>query len=163
MQDVEIPEGQSRDPWGANVSFLGRDGARTPMQWTSGVNAGFTDGTPWLPLAPDYEQRNVETESTDEASILNLYRRLIRLRSGSSALRIGSFLSHPSSNEDVLVYRKEADDDTKTIALNLSDAWCDVKIRAGSVVLSSLDHKRSGRVNESLSLAPREGVIVDHP
>ncbi len=163
MQDVEIPAGQSRDPWGANVSFLGRDGARTPMQWTSGVNAGFTDGTPWLPLAPDYEQRNVEAESTDEASILNLYRRLIRLRSGSSALRIGSFLSHPSSNEDVLVYRKEADDDTKTIALNLSDAWCDVKIRAGSVVLSSLDHKRSGRVNGSLSLAPREGVIVDHP
>lgn len=163
MQDVEIPEGQGRDPWGAKVSFLGRDGARTPMQWTSGVNAGFTDGTPWLPLAPDHEQKNVETELADEGSVLNLYRRLIRIRGDSSALRIGSFLAHPSSNEDVLVYRKEADDDTKTVALNLSDAWQEVKIRAGSVVLSSLDHERSGRVNGSISLAPREGVIVDHP
>ena len=162
MQDVEIPEGRGRDPWGANVPFLSRDGARTPMQWAAGENAGFTIGSPWLPLAPDYEQRNVEAELDDEGSILNLYRRLIRIRRDSSALRIGSFLSHPSSDENVLVYRKEADDDTKTVALNLSDAWQDVKIRSGSVVLSSLDHQRSERINGGLSLAPREGVIVDH-
>jgi glycosidase len=162
MQDVEIPEGRGRDPWGANVPFLSRDGARTPMQWAAGENAGFTIGSPWLPLAPDYEQRNVEAELDDEESILNLYRRLIRIRRDSSALRIGSFLSHPSSDENVLVYRKEADDDTKTVALNLSDAWQDVKIRSGSVVLSSLDHQRSERINGGLSLAPREGVIVDH-
>ncbi|MCZ6662066.1 MAG: alpha-amylase family glycosyl hydrolase [Actinobacteria bacterium] len=162
MQDVEIPEGRGRDPWGANVPFPSRDGARTPMQWSAGESAGFTVGSPWLPLAPDYEQRNVEAELDDEESILNLYRRLIRIRRDSSALRIGSFLSHPSSGEDVLVYRKEADDDTKTVALNLSDAWQDVKIRSGSVVLSSLDHQRSERINGGLSLAPREGVIVDH-
>ena len=163
MQDVDVPEELRRDPWGENVAFLNRDGARTPMQWSADVHAGFTTGDPWLPVAPDYEHRNVEAELDDSDSMLNLYRRIIRLRRESPALRIGSFLAHPSSDENVLVFRKEADHDTKTVALNLSDVFRDVELRSGTVVLSTLESDRSDEVRGHVTLAPREGVVVSHP
>lgn len=163
MADVEIHDNERRDPWGDKVASLSRDGSRTPMQWTGEPNAGFTDSEPWLPVSPDFQDKNIQTMLDHEDSILNLYRGIIRIRKESSALRVGSFLSHPSSSEDVLVYRKEADDDTKTMVLNLSDAWQEVDVRSGSVILSTLDSTRSDNVNGGLSLAPREGVIVDHP
>ena len=163
MQDVEIPEAETLDPWGQRLHFLSRDGARTPMQWSADPNAGFGTAKPWLPVAPDYADRNVVAELEDDGSMLNLYRRILRLRNESEALRIGSFLAHPSSNEHVFVYRKEADHDTKTIALNLSDSFHDVAIKNGSVVLSTSDPSRTGPTNGSVTLAPREGVVVSHP
>lgn len=162
MQDVDVPAEDSRDPWGDNVSFLGRDGARTPMQWSPDDHAGFTTGEPWLPVAGDYHDRNVASQLGDPGSILNLYRRLLALRKASAALRRGSFLAHPSSDENVLVYRREADHDTKTILLNLSDTWHDVKISRGRVILSTVDRERTEQVKGSVPLAPREGVIVTH-
>ena len=59
MQDVPIPPERVQDPFEKNVPGigLGRDPERTPMQWNAAPNAGFTDGTPWLPLADDYATR----------------------------------------------------------------------------------------------------------
>ena len=162
MTQVPIAPDQARDPWGLNVPYLSRDGARTPMQWDGSPHGGFTDGTPWLPLSPDYRQSNVETELGDPGSMLNLYRRLLSLRRESDALRRGSYLSHPSSTDRVLVYRREADLETATVALNLSGQGATVSIRSGRVRISTLDHERNDDVNGSLDLAPREGVVVTH-
>lgn len=163
MADVDIPSDMAKDPWGEAVSFLSRDGARTPMLWSAANNAGFGAGAPWLPISPDYETLNVEVQLADPDSMLNLYRRIINLRKSSPALRLGSFLAHPSSNESVLVYRKEADHDTKTIALNFSDVFQEVGIKNGRVVLSSADPDRTDPVPGRVGLAPREGVVVSHP
>ena len=59
---------------------LSRDNARTPMQWSSGKEAGFTEGTPWLSVNPDYEKMNVEEQEKDPDSILHYYRKLTALR-----------------------------------------------------------------------------------
>src|ERR1700720_2954297 len=71
-----------RDPIGRRGWPLekGRDGERTPMQWSDAANAGFTGGTPWLPVAPSYKTHNVATETADAHSILNFYRRLFGFR-----------------------------------------------------------------------------------
>src|SRR5258708_10199156 len=62
-------------------NYIGRDGERTPMQWSAGANAGFSSGpSTWLPVGPDYAARNVEAESHDPASLLHYYKTLIRLR-----------------------------------------------------------------------------------
>lgn len=63
---------------------------RTPMQWTTGKNSGFTDGTPWHPVNKDYPQVNINTESAAPDSLLALYRNLISLRAQSAALRAGT-------------------------------------------------------------------------
>lgn len=57
-----------------------RDNARTPMQWDASEHAGFTDGTPWLPVHPNHVDVNVADESADPDSVLNYYKKLLRLR-----------------------------------------------------------------------------------
>lgn len=59
---------------------MSRDNARTPMQWTSGENAGFTKGTVWLKINPDYKEINVEDQENNPDSVLNYYRKLVALR-----------------------------------------------------------------------------------
>ncbi len=75
-EDVKDPIGKIGWP-----KEKGRDGERTPMQWDTSKNAGFTtSNTPWLPVPPSYKQRNVEVESKNPNSILNFYKQLIALR-----------------------------------------------------------------------------------
>lgn len=62
------------------VTHRSRDNSRTPMQWSQQENAGFTTATPWLPVNPNYKQINVDSENNQTDSVLNFYRRLIRLR-----------------------------------------------------------------------------------
>lgn len=57
-----------------------RDNARTPMQWTGGRNAGFTSGTPWFPVNPNYRELNVEADAAKERSVRAWYKRLLALR-----------------------------------------------------------------------------------
>jgi len=61
-------------------SRMSRDNARTPMQWTSGENGGFTKGTPWLKVNPLFKDVNVEAQEQDPDSVLNYYRKLVALR-----------------------------------------------------------------------------------
>jgi alpha-glucosidase len=165
MLETEISPEQRRDPWGKAVSYLSRDGARSPMQWSPGPNAGFTaegSADPWLPVGEGYETRNVESEVDDQGSLLNLYRRLLSLRARSSALRIGSFLTHPASTAEVFAYRRESDDETMTIALNFGQQETTISLGACTVVFSTADPERSDRANQGLRLAPLEGVVVSH-
>jgi glycosidase len=61
------------------VHHFSRDNARTPMQWTPGKNAGFSSGKPWIPVSDDYRECNVRTEGEDQDSVLNWYRKLVKL------------------------------------------------------------------------------------
>lgn len=135
------------------------------MQWTPSRHAGFSSNaaaSPWLPVEDEYRRLNVETELEDQGSLLNVYRRLIQLRRQSSALRIGSYLSHPASTSTVLAYRRESDDETMTVALNFGEEEAVVSLGACTVVFSTADPDRSDRANNGLRLAPFEGVVVSH-
>ncbi len=106
MQDVAIPIDRVRDPaaLGDPKNGIGRDPERTPMQWSAAENAGFTQGTPWLPIADDYTSVNVETQSLNAQSSLTLYRTLGTLRRDSATLKRGSLSVHSSGCDDVLAY-----------------------------------------------------------
>jgi Glycosidases len=77
---------------------------RTPMQWTRSRAGGFTTGMPWEPLQPDSLQTNVQSENTEPASLLNLYRTLIHLRSSNQALGYGDFVPLESDRDGVAAY-----------------------------------------------------------
>ena len=82
---------------------------RTPMQWNGAANAGFTTGSPWEALQPDWTQATVAAEDPDTASLLNLYRRLIHLRSANSALGMGELVPLSTGNDAVVAFlRKDA-------------------------------------------------------
>src|SRR5688500_8130187 len=77
---------------------------RTPMQWSPERSAGFTRGKAWQPLQPDSATANVKAQEADPGSLLNLYRRLIHLRAGNSALAQGTLVPLTSSNDAVAAY-----------------------------------------------------------
>jgi alpha-glucosidase len=113
-----------RDPIGVTgwPKEKGRDGERTPMQWTDGRNAGFsTAAKTWLPVAPDFRERNVARERRQPDSLLSFYKALIRLRRENSAMRDGDFALVNETDHNVLSYVRRASDGTAVlVALNLS-------------------------------------------
>ncbi len=87
----------------------GRDGERTPMQWTPGPQAGFsTNPHTWLPVAPDYKTVNVQTETAEPNSLLNWYRQLTSLRRSNTALHDGGIVMLNRDDADVLAYVRTA-------------------------------------------------------
>ncbi len=163
MHDVPIPPESVRDPFERNVPGLGlgRDPERTPMQWDAGPNAGFSTETPWLPLADDYPRVNVASQRSDPRSMLMLHRSLIELRRTTSALAVGAY--RPIyTDDDLLVYEREADGERRRVALNLSGvprqvAWSGPRARI--LLTTHLDRSDEG-VAGRLELRADEGVIL---
>jgi alpha-glucosidase len=165
MQQVEIPTDLVRDPAERNVPGvgMGRDGCRTPMQWDSGPIAGFSTVKPWLPLAPDHRQRNVENQRQDPSSLHTLYRRLIALRRRHPALAFGSYKPIAATGDLLLFVRQEADERI-LVALNLGDQPALVEIANGSIagklLLSTYGDRVGERVRGSLDLRADEGIVL---
>jgi alpha-glucosidase len=87
----------------------GRDGERTPMQWSDAANAGFTSAsvTPWLPVPPTYATVNVKTEETDPNSLLAWYEKLIRMKKTNPALAQGDNVMLDNTNTKVLSWMRQ--------------------------------------------------------
>jgi alpha-glucosidase len=116
LEDVKDPAGKTGG-WPVNK---GRDGERTPMQWTTGPHAGFTQGTPWLPVPASYKTHNVAVESADPQSILEFYRRLLALRHQDPALLEGDYVDLSPANSAVLSYLRRYRDEAVLVILNMS-------------------------------------------
>ncbi len=98
----------------------GRDGERTPMQWNSSANAGFSTATPWLPVAPNYKTRNVQVELKAPDSILNFYKRVLALRKDEPALKYGDYIALNNEDPNVLSYLRKYNDESVLVVLNMS-------------------------------------------
>jgi alpha-glucosidase len=85
-----------------------RDGERTPMPWTPAKNAGFTTGTPWLPVGAGYLRTNVATELADAHSLLGWYQRLLAMRRNEPAFRNGQYLALETGNPQVIAFARSA-------------------------------------------------------
>jgi alpha-glucosidase len=159
MHDVAIPSDRICDPVGKRFPGLGRDPERTPMQWSAARHGGFSDAEPWLPLADDVADLNVQRQLDDPHSLLSFYRRVIWYRKGADALLHGSYraLDGPP---DTFVYLREHAGRRLLVALNFSGETRRVTLpRSGTVELST-DAQRSGAVSGSVDLRPVEGMVV---
>jgi alpha-amylase len=92
---------------------------RTPMQWSGGPAAGFTAGKPWETLQPDSQTINVAAENADAGSLLNLYRRLIHLRTTNDALATGRLIQLSANNADVVAYLRREGSKAVLVVANL--------------------------------------------
>jgi len=162
LEDVAIPPDRVRDPRELREPGLGfgRDPVRTPMPWDGSPHAGFTSGTPWLPLNPDWPTRNVAAQADDPASPLALHRALLRLRRTHDALAIGA-VRLIEAEGDVLAYERTHGRERIVIALNLgSDGQRLIVPGEYDVLLSTHPESRRGAYAGSIALAPDEGVIL---
>ncbi|HEU4323423.1 MAG TPA: alpha-amylase family glycosyl hydrolase [Roseiflexaceae bacterium] len=164
MQDGEIPPELVQDPQeiGDPGKGLGRDPERTPMQWGGGPNAGFTTGTPWLPLAADYTTINVAAQRDDPAAPLTLTRRLLELRRATPALEVGTYTALPADG-NLIAYRREAEGRSLAVVLNLSHLpqTYDAVALAGAVLLSTHLDRAGETIAGPILLRPDEGLIIE--
>ena len=161
MQDAPIPPERVQDPWEKNVPGLGvgRDPARTPMQWTAGPNASFTSGEPWLPIASDAATCNVANALSDSRSLLHLYRALIALRRAEPALSVGSY-APISVSDDLFAYRRAAGERSLSVVLNFGSTSINIDAPMGTILLSTELDRAGDSQPGALALRPLEGVIL---
>lgn len=104
----------------AAVQRMARDNARTPMQWTAGPNAGFTTGTPWMRVNPNYTAINAEAALADPASVFYTYQKLIALRKTNPVFAAGDFTLLCPGDTQVFAYLRRGGGQTMLVAANLS-------------------------------------------
>lgn len=157
-EDVQDPIGQKGWP-----KEKGRDGERTPMQWSGDENAGFTTGKPWLPVPPTYKTHNVAAESSDANSVLEFYKKVLQVRRSHGALLDGSYTALNQSDENVLVYVRSNKDQAILVALNMSSAARKVKLelkqQGFSQAKSLVTTGKSALQGDEVSLEPF-GVFI---
>ena len=122
-----LKRGEDMDAYLKLVHRQSRDNARTPIQWNTKKNAGFSDVEPWLKVNPNYVDINVESQEQDQNSILNLYRKMIAYRKTNDVLVYGDYECIDEANENLYIYRRWNSEQSYVILLNFSDSFQTVK------------------------------------
>ena len=159
--DVDIPAGRVQDPWEKREPGLGlgRDPARTPMQWSRRPNAGFTTGEPWLPLTDDWPERNIEVQSGRSDSVLGLYQNLLRLRRRSEALQTGRYKAL-FCEDGVFAYERVHGDERLVVVLNMTSGETRIPASADGGTLVIGTHGGGGAGGNAGMLRPHEGLVL---
>ena len=155
--DFAMQEGFSAEEALEGVHRFSRDNARTPMQWDDGLNASFSDGTPWLPVHEDYAAVNVAAEAQDPDSVLSCYRQLSALRALSPVLLNGTYEELFTDSEQIFAYRRASEDGEMVILLNFTDETA--AYDASAVEGMTLLFTTCGETAEPGILRPLEAVI----
>ncbi len=142
----------------AGVHCFARDSSRTPMQWNGSANAGFTTGTPWLPVYDDYKTCNVEAEMKDRNSVLNWYIALKDLRGEHREFVDGDYSVLFPEHEQIFAYTRENVNAKATVLINLSTEDADYDsscVEHAEQILGTNGDSTKGK------LGPLEAVIYE--
>ena len=146
LRDLDLRGSEMVDP-------AGRDGSRGPIPWTADPPHGWGP-SPWLPFPPDAGTESVEAQRADDDSVLHLYRRLIRIRHSSRALRYGSW-TDLDLRPGVLAYRRRLGEEEFVVLINFTDADREVPLEGDwQVHVDSVAFQGKGE------LAPYHGVVA---
>ena len=104
------------------LRYKSRDNARTPMQWNARPGAGFTNGTPWIMINPNYTQINAEEQTARKDSVFHYYQKLIRLRKSHEIIVYGSYELLLPDDPDLYIYTRELNSEKLLIICNFTEA-----------------------------------------
>jgi alpha-glucosidase len=163
MENGYVPIEMLQDPNGRDYPELSRDYGRTPMQWHSGPNAGFSepDVIPWLPVAQDYRLYNVETECASPHSFLTFTRTLLTMRRLLPALTLGAYQAVEQDNPSCFVYQRQYQEERCLVALNFSAQEQVLHLQGqGHVLLTTHMDGEGVRDLSELRLRANEGILA---
>ena len=147
-------------------SRMSRDNARTPMQWTSGENGGFTKGTPWLKVNPLFKDVNVEAQEQDPDSVLNYYRKLVALRKSDELKEVftyGEFLPEYENVDGVMAFYRKDESKCILVAANFGKDAATIKLKS-EIEKVWLSNRIDGTVDcekDSLNSRSCEVVVLE--
>lgn len=142
------------------IQFQCRDNGRTPFQWNSMPQAGFTTGTPWIKVNSNYKTINAEKEEKDPNSVLNYFRKIVKLRRDNLVLVYGKYTLLDKNNPDVYAFTRELDNKKILVLLNFkstaSQADIGVDISKAKILLGNYEHP-----SQNGQLKPYEAVVYE--
>ena len=132
-----LQEGYDRDEVMRSIYAKSRDNARTPMQWSDDANAGFTEGTPWIKVNPNYREIHAKGQVGDENSVFECYRKLIRFRKEYPVFVDGEFQMLLEDDEQIFAYTRTNKDARLLVVCNFfgNTADCPLEEPAASMRL----------------------------
>ena len=141
LPQANVPFERLQDPEALTnwPQTLGRDGARTPMPWTSAADGGFGSTSPWLPIDPKHLAYSIDGQAQDPASMLNWTRQLVGLRREMPALREGSIRLLDEQSHQVVAFERELNGDRIACVFNLSGMAAANPMRGKSALITSGD------------------------
>ena len=142
-----------------SIRVIGRDNARTPMQWDNSKNAGFSTGQPWLPVNPNYEEINVQEALANSDSIFYTYQKLVQIRKENSWLIRADFELLETADKVFAYIRKDGDRRFLVVA-NLSNEEQDLAVE-GNVKSVLIENTAVQEVFEKQILAPWDAFCVE--
>ncbi|MDU4750317.1 MAG: alpha-glucosidase [Clostridium butyricum] len=119
-EDLVVKKGRSHEEMMQGIYDRGRDNARTPMQWNDSENGGFTLGTPWIKVNPNYKSINVEQEINNEDSILNYYKKLIKIRKDNEIVVYGKYDLLLEESEEIYSYMRTLNNERLLVICSFS-------------------------------------------
>ena len=144
------------------INKKGRDNARTPMQWNDTENAGFTTGTPWFTVNPNYKEVNVAEQEKDPDSILNFYKHLIQMRKEYPIIVYGSYKLLYPDHKTAFVYERMLEDEKLLVACNFSAEELELEVPAEFVQKEAellISNYHEAKISEKLVLRPYEARV----
>lgn len=143
-----VAAGYSPDAVMESIWARGRDNARTPMQWSDGPNAGFTEGTPWLAVNPNYTTIHAQAALDDLDSVFHYYRKLIALRKQYPVIREGSFTLLDPEDEQVFAYTRDWENSHLLVVCNFTAEPVDWTVpeeyRNGELLIHNYSNRQPG-------------------
>ncbi|MBR4151642.1 MAG: alpha-glucosidase [Selenomonadaceae bacterium] len=136
------------------VHRFSRDNARTPMQWDSSKNAGFTSGKAWLPVHDDFKACNVEIQEKNPDSVLNFYRKLSALRNSSEVLISGEYEELYPENEELYIFTRTLGDKKLMTIVNFTTHEVKMPITGGKKIIGNYSDEKN-------YLRPTEAIIYE--
>ena len=153
--------GYTEDEVMRSIYAKSRDNARTPMQWDTEVNAGFTKGIPWIAVNPNYTEINAEEERKDPNSVYQFYRGLIRLRKEHRVFVDGKFELLLPEDEQIFAYTRTDGNTRMLVCANFTEAPASCPLLQEWKRAEVLIHNYEKKIEEELK--PYEAVILVEP
>ncbi len=149
LYEERLKKGYSREEVMRSIHARSRDNARTPMQWSDGENGGFTKGTPWIKVNPNYRQINADGQLGDEDSVFSCYKNLIRLRKKYPVFVDGDFQMLLMEDENIFAYTREHEDSRLLVVCNFSGSTvnCPLEEPGASMRLLIGNYREEGPIS----------------
>lgn len=156
-----LSEGKDMELFMKTLNFLSRDNGRTPMQWNDSTHAGFTTGTPWLPVNANFKEINVQAQNNDANSVLTHFRKMTQLRKENPVLVYGDYELLQKDHPDVYAYTRRLGEAAMLIVLNFTDHDATIELpEAAAIEETKINNYDDTEINGNIiNLKPYQAVI----
>ncbi|WP_133552013.1 glycoside hydrolase family 13 protein [Algoriphagus boseongensis] len=155
--------GQDMEEFMQILNYNSRENGRTPMQWDATLQAGFTTGTPWMRVNPNYTEINVSAQDQDPTSILNHFRKMTKVRKENPALVYGKYELVQKEHPDIYAFTRKGEGQNLMVILNFSKNSSSIKLdqlpTESNLIINNYSDVNVNDQDMSLNLKPYQALI----